>query len=148
MFRRNAIAVCILIISTVSINRCIRDKTPTDNDYNMYIESWADTLFACGIGVANTDLEPAAQRSGALRAASLEMFRAIFDTILVLPISSTQTINDLIIENNEIQTQISVYFNDAKIISEEIFLESGNVEVCGCLPTDGIKTIIQPYLLN
>jgi hypothetical protein len=148
MFKRNAIVVYILIISTVIINSCSRDKTPTDSYDNIYIESWADTVSACGIGVPNADLEPEAQRAGAIRAASLNMFIAIIDIIHGLPISNTQIINDLITENNEIQDQIAAYINDKRIVTEETFFEDGNVEVCGCLPTDGIKTIILPYLLD
>jgi hypothetical protein len=146
MFNRNFIAVYILIISTVLINKCIREKTPAENDYHIYIESWADTLSACGYSMLNTDLEPAAQRSGAIRAASLNMFRIILDNVYILPISNAQTINDLIIESKEIQTQITLYYNDARVITEVNILESGDAEVCGYLPTDGIKTIILPYL--
>jgi hypothetical protein len=145
MFKRNSIAFYILIISTVLINKCIRNKTLTENDYTIYIESWADTLCVCGIGVPNIDLEPAAQRAGAVRAAKIESYRVILDSIYVLPISNTKIINDLIIENNEVEMQIEEYARGIKT-TEVIYLESGNIEVWGCIPTDDIKTIILPYL--
>src|SRR4030065_2377882 len=96
------INICICV-GLLNLNSCIKEKTPieVDHDFNYYLNSWPDTIYAEGIGSPNPDLPTTAQRSSAIENAKLKILENLKIEILKLPISETESMSDLLsIEEN------------------------------------------------
>jgi hypothetical protein len=109
-----------------------------------YINAWPDTIFSAGIVDPDPDIPIDVQRKIHLELAKLLLMLTFINKINELPISSTETIHDLCLENKPIESQIDDYIRSYKI-TDTIFYSTGQIEVRGFLLTERLKTIIISY---
>ena len=64
-------------------------------------------LHATGIGSPNPQVPLAAQRAGAIRAATMDALRQMLETVKGMSLTSETTVRNAMIENDVIETQVS-----------------------------------------
>lgn len=105
-----------------------------------YIES-----VGTGAPPENTYGKPQA-RPMALRAAQVDAYRNLLETVQGVQIDSRTTIKDFVVESDEIKTAISGIVKGAAIVKKE-YLSDGTVEVTVRMPLSGVARAIIPQAI-
>jgi len=105
-----------------------------------YIES-----VGTGAPPENTYGKPQA-RPMALRAAQVDAYRNLLETVQGVQIDSKTTIKDFVVESDEIKTAISGIVKGAAIVKKE-YLSDGTVEVTVRMPLSGVARAIIPQAI-
>lgn len=82
-------------------------------------------------------------RPMALRAAQVDAYRNLLETVQGVQIDSKTTVKDFVVENDMINTAISGMVKGARIVKKE-YLSDGTVEVTVRMPLSGVAKAIIP----
>ena len=104
-------------------------KTANGVDWNKRV------IVATGIGVPNPNMPPAAARPMAIQAARAVAFRNALQLIKGIHVSSTQTVDELMQEDTQIQTSISGYLQSYKE-GEPKYFSDKTIEITITVPLD------------
>ena len=103
--------------------------------------NWSDQkIRATGIGAANTSLPLPAQRAGAIRAAKLDAWRNLLETVKGVSLTSETTVRNAMVENDVIVTQVQGVLKGFTQVGEPKYLSDGSVEVTVEIPLSGALT--------
>jgi hypothetical protein len=99
---------------------------------------WTKQTIRCtGVGGPNPNVPVAAQRSGALRAAKLEAFRNLLETIKGVNLSSETTVENSMVVSDVIRTRVEGALRGFRIVDTR-YMSTGDVEVDVEVPLTGI----------
>ena len=99
---------------------------------------WSNqTIRASGIGGANPNLPLAAQRSSAIRAAKLDAWRNLLETIKGVNLTSETTVRNAMVESDFIQTRVEGIVRNFKTVGEPKYMSDGSVEIVVEMPIAG-----------
>ncbi len=103
---------------------------------------WADrTITATGIAAPNPDLPEAAQRAGAIRAATIIALRNALETVKGMFLTSSTTVENFMTTSDEIKTSISGYVMGFEQQGRTKYMSDGSVEITVAIPIDGIGNL-------
>jgi len=103
---------------------------------------WAErTISATGIAAPNPDLPQAAQRAGAVRAATIIALRNALETVKGIYLNSTTTVANFMTTKDEINTSVSGYVQGFDQKGRTKYMNDGSVEVTITIPIDGIGNL-------
>jgi len=85
-------------------------------------------------------------RPMALRAAQVDAYRNLLETVQGVPIDSKTTVKDFVVESDVINTAISGMVKGAAVVKKE-YLSDGTVEVTVRMPLSGVAKAIIPQAI-
>lgn len=103
---------------------------------------WAErSISATGIAAPNPDLPEAAQRAGAIRAATLIALRNALETVKGIYLNSTTTVENFMTTSDQIRTSVSGYVMGFEQQGRTKYMSDGSVEITVSIPLDGIGNL-------
>jgi len=97
-------------------------------------------IQATGIGAGNPNLPLPSQRASAIRAAKLDAWRNLLESIKGVSLTSETTVRNAMIENDVIVTRVEGILKGFTTIGEPKYLSDGSVEVTVEIPITGALT--------
>ncbi len=104
---------------------------------NQTVDWSTQVIRASGIGGANPNLPPSAQRSSAIRAAKLDAWRNLLETLKGVNLTSETTVRNAMVESDFIQTRVEGILKNFKQVGEPRYMSDGSVEVTVEIPMTG-----------
>ena len=89
---------------------------------NQSVDWSTQTVKASGIGGANPNLPPSAQRSSAIRAAKLDAWRNLLETVKGVYLSSETTVRNAMVESDFIKTRVEGIVRNFRQIGEPRYM--------------------------
>ncbi|MBN2011002.1 LPP20 family lipoprotein [candidate division KSB1 bacterium] len=103
--------------------------------------NWSNQVIrATGIGAGNPNLPLPSQRATAIRAAKLDAWRNLLETIQGVSLTSETTVRNAMVENDVIQTRVQGILKGFTTVGEPKYLSDGSVEVTVEMPLTGALT--------
>jgi hypothetical protein len=103
---------------------------------------WSErSITATGIAAPNPDLPEAAQRAGAIRAATIIALRNALETVKGMYLNSSTTVANFMTTKDEISTSVSGYIQGFEQQGRTKYMSDGSVEVTLLIPIDGIGNL-------
>jgi hypothetical protein len=103
---------------------------------------WSErSITATGIAAPNPDLPEAAQRAGAIRAATLIALRNALETVKGIFLNSTTTVENFMTTSDQIRTSVSGYVQGFEQKGRTKYMSDGSVEITVQIPLDGIGNL-------
>ena len=102
---------------------------------------WSNQIIqATGIGASNPNLPAAAARSNAIRAAKMDAWRNLLETVKGVYLSSETTVRNAMVESDVIQTRVEGILKNFRTVGGPKYLSDGSVEVVVEMPITGQLT--------
>jgi hypothetical protein len=99
---------------------------------------WTQQVLKCtGIGAPNPNLPMAAQRASALRAAKLDAFRNLLETVKGVTVSSETTVENAMLVSDVIATKVEGHLKGHRVVDTR-YMTTGDVEIDVEVPLTGI----------
>jgi hypothetical protein len=99
---------------------------------------WTQQMIKCtGIGAPNQNQPAAAQRAGALRAAKLDAFRNLLETVKGVQVTSETEVNNAMLVSDVIRTRVEGALRGFQVVDTR-YMSSGDVEVDVQVPLTGV----------
>jgi len=140
-----------LIIIFILLTFCTKDKSifKSNLDIDYYLSTWPDTLYSESIGLPNLNLPLAAQRASAYRAARVNLYQELLDSVYTLPISKNENIGSYcsLGQHVDFNSDICDYIMNYNI-DDTIYFIDGSVKLIGYITTDSLKVITIEYLMS
>ncbi len=106
--------------------------------------AWAGkTIRATGVGIPRQGETGPGARIKALRAAEMDARRNLVEQLYGVQIDSTTTVRDFVLENDEVNADVTAFMSGARRVGEPQYNEDGSVEVTVEIELDGLIPIIQ-----
>jgi hypothetical protein len=103
--------------------------------------NWSNQVIqATGIGAGNPNLPLVSQRATAIRAAKLDAWRNLLETLQGVSITSETTVRNAMVENDVIMTRVQGVLKGYRTVGEPKYLSDGSVEVTVEIPLTGALT--------
>ena len=97
-------------------------------------------IQATGIGAGNPNLPLPSQRAAAIRAAKLDAWRNLLESIKGVSLTSETTVRNAMVENDVIVTRVEGILKGFTTVGEPRYLSDGSVEVTVEMPITGALT--------
>lgn len=138
------------LIVLLSFFSCTIDKSPMPSyeaSDNLVITSntWADTLFARGIASEYSEISIPNQRAALIQDAKIQLHKNLLEEIYNLPINEKQTIHDLSIKDDSLDSYLKEYAQGFTILDWQLTYRD-TVIIDGCILTNQLKTLISSSL--
>lgn len=92
--------------------------------------NWTDQVIRCvGIGAPSPDLPTAAQRAAALRAAKIDAFRNLLETVKGVYLTSETTVENAMVVSDLINTRVEGSLRGYRIVGAPRYMSTGDVEI-------------------
>ena len=102
---------------------------------------WSSQIIrATGIGAANPNVPLSQQRALAIRAAKLDAWRNLLESIKGVSLTSETTVRNAMVENDVIVTKVEGILKGFTTVGEPKYLSDGSVEVTVEIPLTGALT--------
>jgi len=99
---------------------------------------WSSQIIrATGIGAANPNMPLPSQRAQAIRAAKLDAWRNLLESIKGVSLTSETTVRNAMVENDVIVTKVEGILQGFTTVGEPKYLSDGSVEVTVEMPMTG-----------
>jgi len=103
--------------------------------------NWSNQVIrATGIGAGNPNQPLHAQRAMAIRAAKVDAWRNLLESVKGIALSSETTVRNSMVENDVISTRVEGILKGFTQIGEPKYLSDGSVEVTVEIPLSGALT--------
>jgi len=103
--------------------------------------NWSNQIIqATGIGAGNPNQPLHAQRAMAIRAAKVDAWRNLLESIKGVSLSSETTVRNAMVESDVIQTKVEGILKGFSQVGEPKYLSDGSVEVTVQIPLTGALT--------
>jgi hypothetical protein len=103
---------------------------------------WATRYIeATGIAAPNPDLPQAAQRPGAIRAATIIALRNALETVKGIYLNSTTTVSNFMTTSDVINTSVQGFVKGFEQQGHTKYMSDGSVEITVRIPLDGIGNL-------
>lgn len=103
--------------------------------------NWSNQVIrATGIGAGNPNLPLVSQRASAIRAAKLDAWRNLLETVKGVNLSSETTVQNAMVTNDMISTRVQGIVKNTTMVGEPRYLSDGSVEVTMEMPVTGALT--------
>ncbi len=132
------IMTCIIVISLVfSVNA----QWVNQQLGNSGSADWSKQVIrATGIGAGNPNLPLPSQRATAIRAAKLDAWRNLLESVKGVNLSSETTVRNAMVESDVIITKVEGILKGFTTVGEPKYLSDGSVEVTVEIPINGALT--------
>jgi hypothetical protein len=91
---------------------------------------WTQQVVRCvGIGAPNPDLPAAAQRAAALRAAKVDAFRNLLETVKGINLTSETIVENAMVVSDLINTKVEGSLRGYRIVGTPRYMSTGDVEI-------------------
>ncbi len=122
------LAVIMLVVAMSVYGQWGNQATQTVGDNGMV--NWSNQVIrATGIGAPNPNLPLPSQRATAIRAAKLDAWRNLLETIQGVNLTSETTVRNAMVENDVITTRVQGILKGFTTVGEPKYLSDGSVEV-------------------
>lgn len=102
---------------------------------------WSSQVIrATGIGAGNENLPLPRQRALAIRAAKVDAWRNLLETVKGVALTSETTVRNAMVENDVIMTKVEGIVKGTTMVGEPKYLSDGSVEVTMEMPITGALT--------
>ncbi len=99
---------------------------------------WSERMItATGIAAPNPDMPEAAQRAGAIRAATIIALRNALETVKGMFLNSTTTVENFMTTKDEIRTSVNGFVQGFEQQGRTKYMSDGSVEITMVIPLDG-----------
>ena len=133
MLKKVTIIMMIVVLPGLILGQGYVQQVGTTGNVN-----WTQQIIRCtGIGAPNPNLPMAAQRAGAYRAAKLDAFRNLLETVKGVYLSSETTVENALLVSDIIRTKVEGRLNGFQIVDTR-HMSSADVEVDVEVPITGI----------
>jgi len=138
-------AVVCLFAMTVSAQQWVNQPIGTNGAVD-----WSNQVIrATGIGASNPNLPLPNQRASAIRAAKLDAWRNLLETVQGVTLTSETTVENAMTTSDIIQTKVQGIVKGTTMVGEPKYLSDGSVEVTMELPLNGaLVDAVLPTQLN
>lgn len=120
------------------------DKGPAQESYGPPPNaSWARRIVtAKGVGIPAPDEQGPAARIKAERAAEMDARRNLVEQVYGVNINASTTVRDFVLQNDEVNTDVTAYLAGARRVGEPVYNQDGSVEVTVELDLEGLASIL------
>ncbi|MBD3290240.1 hypothetical protein GF337_15650 [candidate division KSB1 bacterium] len=103
--------------------------------------NWSNQVIrATGIGAGNPNLPLVSQRASAIRAAKLDAWRNLLETVKGVTLTSETTVQNAMVTSDVISTKVQGIVKNTTMVGEPKYLSDGSVEVTMEMPITGALT--------
>ncbi len=112
--------------------------------------NWSNQVIqATGIGAGNPNLPLVSQRASAIRAAKLDAWRNLLETVKGVNLTSETTVQNAMVTNDMISTRVQGIVKNTTMVGEPKYLSDGSVEVTMEMPITGALTdVVLPTTID
>jgi hypothetical protein len=117
---------------------CVWAQGVTETVGQTGLVNWSSQIVqSTGIGAANPNLPPTAQRAGAILSAKLDALRNLLGTVQGVSLTSETTVRNFMLENDVINTRVRGIVRGYTVVDTK-YMSSGDIEVVIEVPLTGV----------
>lgn len=113
----------------------------TGEDGQGNVDWSARVMTSTGVAAPNPDMPQAAQRAGAIRAATIIAIRNALETVKGIYLTSNTTVENFMTTKDEIRTSVGGFVQGFEQQGRTRYMSDGSVEVTVTIPLDGIGNL-------
>ncbi|MBC8181701.1 hypothetical protein H8E88_11320 [candidate division KSB1 bacterium] len=119
----------ITLVLFLSFALTIQAQVSQNFGQNQSVDWSSQTVKATGIGSPNPNLPLSAQRAGAIRAAKLDAWRNLLETVKGVYLSSETTVRNAMVESDFIKTRVEGMLKNFRQVGEPRYMSDGTAEL-------------------